>query len=117
MSKGQSGAVTTAAGVAFAVNEPRPSRPRRSMTAWERSRGYDFGARLPFHAVDVGPAAAEVGPAAKERGHRVADQREPVAHGVIGGRPAVHLDRAADPAEHGLVIGAQEFEPVVDARF
>src|SRR5262245_30958360 len=71
---------------------------------------------LLLHAVDVRPAAAEIGPAAEQRCHRVTDEGEPIAHRLLCGRSAVHLHRAADPAEYGLVIGAQELEPVIDAR-
>ena len=56
-------------------------------------------------AVDVGPAAAE--------------GRPPKSVSIawrISASPAVDLHRAADPAEHRLMIGAQELKPVLHAR-
>ena len=44
------------------------------------------------------------------------DQRQAVGYGFVGWRSAVHLDGGAHPAQHGLVVCAQELEPLLDRR-
>src|SRR5436309_1637250 len=99
------------------LREPVSTDPRLS-------RAIDAAFRAPLDSlavdglvVDLAHAllANERGPAAEEQLHRVADQREPIAHRLRARRRAVDLGRAADPAEHRLVVRAEELEPVVDA--
>src|SRR5215831_16457813 len=66
--------------------------------------------------IDIGPAATERRAAPEERVHGLADQGQPVAHRLLAGCLAVHFDRGAQPAQHGLVVGAQELEPILHPR-
>src|SRR5262245_25942115 len=66
-------------------------------------------------AADVCPAGHEVLAAAEQDLHGMPNQAEAILNSGGRWRPAIRLLGAAHPAEDGVVVGAHQLEPVVDA--
>src|ERR1700691_61337 len=67
-------------------------------------------------AVDIGPAGVELCAGAEQGIYCLADQEQPVSNRFRGRRPSVDFLIAADPSEHRVVVGTQEFAPLIDPR-